>query len=106
VIGQLLWQPFDVRYGNLLQRLERHNEILKLEINIMTFKMQTYIPHFLSLFTNDEATKLRDSFPNVDKIVRQVETFELKMETQVQAISDLALDMKKVFEDSHKGSLW
>jgi hypothetical protein len=38
VIGQLLWQPFDVRFSNVLQRLGIHSELLRLEMDVMHFQ--------------------------------------------------------------------
>lgn len=38
VIAQLLWQPFNVRFANILQRLDHHRAILKSEIELLHLK--------------------------------------------------------------------
>jgi hypothetical protein len=38
VIAQLLWQPFNVRFPNILQRLDHHREMLKFEIDFLQLK--------------------------------------------------------------------
>jgi hypothetical protein len=43
VIGQLLWQPFDVRFGNTLRRIDYHREMLKLELNLSHVKITSTI---------------------------------------------------------------
>ncbi|RBA13422.1 hypothetical protein FPRO05_02216 [Fusarium proliferatum] len=39
VIGELLWQPFDVRFANILRRFDAHCEILKSEVDFLHIKM-------------------------------------------------------------------
>jgi hypothetical protein len=39
VIGHLIWQPFHVRFDNILQRLEKHREILQLEMDTVHIKV-------------------------------------------------------------------
>ena len=48
VIGQLLWQPFDVRFKNFLDRLGFHRKVLHMELDILqlssaqsNFRIQT-----------------------------------------------------------------
>ena len=57
VIGQLLWQPFEVRFKNFLDRLEFHRKVLHLEVNLLHFKA-----HQSSLRSQAEEQRANQSF--------------------------------------------
>jgi hypothetical protein len=41
VITQLLWQPFDIRFANVLRRLDMHRDILNLQLDVMHFNISS-----------------------------------------------------------------
>lgn len=43
VVGQLLWQPFEVRFSDILQRLESHQGILRFEMDAIQLRTTTTI---------------------------------------------------------------
>lgn len=43
MIGELLWQPFHVRFSNILQRLDIHGEILALEIHLLNIRIMSHM---------------------------------------------------------------
>ncbi|ORY10382.1 hypothetical protein BCR34DRAFT_566803 [Clohesyomyces aquaticus] len=105
VISQLIWQPFDVRYANLLQRLDRHNEILKLELKIMTFKMESHIARILVDATTQKAVEMREIFPSLSKIQSQIKDFESRLLSNLTDHSTIVHRMREAIDTADKRSL-
>lgn len=36
MIGDLMWKPFNVRFGDILERMSHHRELVKSELGIIT----------------------------------------------------------------------
>ncbi|OAL52436.1 hypothetical protein IQ07DRAFT_598053 [Pyrenochaeta sp. DS3sAY3a] len=43
VVANVLWKPFDVRFANVLQRLDKHRDMLELEIEIAQVKLTSLV---------------------------------------------------------------
>jgi hypothetical protein len=39
VFAKILWQPFDVRFANVLKRLDAHQEMLRFELDVLQMQI-------------------------------------------------------------------
>jgi hypothetical protein len=81
VIGTLLWQPFDVRFSNFLKRLDFHREVLRIEVDVLHFKL-----------SQSSAHAIVTEFHRRDSI-----------DSELQKYNELVYEMKQIFSSTQRG---
>lgn len=71
VIGQLFWQPFDVRFKNIQERFEFHQQQLDNEISILSLKQVVCHTQLLEEESKD-VEEIRTDLKNYVQLVREV----------------------------------
>lgn len=85
MIGQLLWQPFEVRFSDILQRLIVHQDILQFEMDAIQLRTTTSIA-----LTQKEESKRADRLA-------------VALEQRLQAFEKLINHVEQEFSNSDKG---